>query len=361
LANIISIATAVPAYKHAQKDILTFMQDVYALPEKENRILKFLYDHSGIDSRYSAIPDYSKAFSSSHFIPTDKQVAFPLLEERMHIYEKVALDLSVEAIRKLVDGFIPATDITHLITISCTGMSAPGLDLQVMEALQLAPTTFRTSINFMGCYAAIHGLKMAKMICDSTPNANVVVVATELCTLHFQQAYSEDNAASSLLFADGAAAVLVSNTIQAKKSLKIDGFYATVANKGKDDMAWELSSKGFLMRLSSYIPQLIESDVEALVAAALTANKYSKDDITHWCIHPGGKRILDLIEKKLALPTDALKASRAVLKEYGNMSSPTVLFVLKELMETSNVAQAKMMGMAFGPGLTMETFFVSRS
>ncbi|MEN9600197.1 MAG: hypothetical protein RL596_2518 [Bacteroidota bacterium] len=361
MANIISIATAVPAYKHAQKDILAFMQDIYALPEKENRVLKFLYDHSGINSRYSAIPDYSKVFESSKFIPTNKHAIFPLLEERMGIYEKVALDLSVEAITKLIDGYVQPTDITHLITISCTGMSAPGLDLQVMEALQLAPTIFRTSINFMGCYAAIHGLKMAKMICDSTPNANVVVVATELCTLHFQQAYSEDNAASSLLFADGAAAVLVSNTMQTKQSLQMDGFYATVANKGKDDMAWELSSKGFLMRLSSYIPQLIESDVEALVAAALTANKYSKEDITHWCIHPGGKRILDLIEKKLALPTDALKTSRTVLKEYGNMSSPTVLFVLKELMETSNVAQAKMMGMAFGPGLTMETFFVSRS
>jgi predicted naringenin-chalcone synthase len=361
LAKIISIATAVPAYKHAQKDILTFMQDVYALPEKENRVLKFLYDHSGIDSRYSAIPDYSKAFESSKFIPTNKQEVFPLLEERMGIYEKVALDLSVEAIAKLIEGHIPAKDITHLITISCTGMSAPGLDLQVMEALQLASTIFRTSINFMGCYAAIHGLKMAKMICDSTPNANVVVVATELCTLHFQKEYSEDNAASSLLFADGAAAVFVSNTIQNKQSLQMDGFYATVANKGKDDMAWELSSRGFLMRLSSYIPQLIESDVEALVAAALTANKYNKEDITHWCIHPGGKRILDLIEKKLALPTEALKASRAILNEYGNMSSPTVLFVLKELMEASNEAKVKMMGMAFGPGLTMETFFVSRA
>lgn len=212
----------------------------------------------------------------------------------------------------------------------------------------------------MGCYAAIHGLKMAKMICDSTPNANVVIVATEICTLHFQKEYSEDNAASSLLFADGAAAVFISNQITSSTALQIDGFYATVANKGKDHMAWELSSKGFLMRLSSYIPQLIESDINALVAAAMEATGNKKEAITDWCIHPGGKRILDLIEKKLGLADHDLLVSREVLQEHGNMSSPTVLFVLKKLMERSGNNKANMMGMAFGPGLTMETFFVSR-
>lgn len=360
MANIISIGTAVPAYKHQQKDILAFMQTVYQLPEKENRILKFLYDHSGIESRYAIIPDYSNAYLKSNFIPDNLADAFPLLESRMKLYEEQALPLSISAINKAIDTYIPANHITHLITISCTGMSAPGLDLQLMEVLKLSPDIFRSSINFMGCYAAIHGLKMAKMICDSTPHANVVIVATELCTLHFQKEYSEDNAASSLLFADGAAAVLISNQLISSTALQIDGFYAAVANKGKEHMAWELSSKGFLMRLSSYIPQLIESDINALVAAAMKATGNKKGTITNWCIHPGGKRILDLIEKKLGLTDIDLSVSREVLKEYGNMSSPTVLFVLKKLMEASGDSHANMMGMAFGPGLTMETFFVSR-
>jgi predicted naringenin-chalcone synthase len=360
LANIINIGTAVPAYKHQQKDILAFMQNIYQLPEKENRVLKFLYDHSGIESRYSIIPDYSYTYPKSNFIPDNRTDVFPLLEERMKLYETQALDLSVTAINKAIDGYITPQHITHLITISCTGMSAPGLDLQLMELLHLAPDIFRSSINFMGCYAAIHGLKMAKMICDSTPNANVVIVATEICTLHFQKEYSEDNAASSLLFADGAAAVFISNQITSSTALQIDGFYATVANKGKDHMAWELSSKGFLMRLSSYIPQLIESDINALVAAAMEATGNKKEAITDWCIHPGGKRILDLIEKKLGLADHDLLVSREVLQEHGNMSSPTVLFVLKKLMERSGNNKANMMGMAFGPGLTMETFFVSR-
>lgn len=361
MAEIIDIATSLPAHKHSQKAICSFMQKQYALEEKEARVLKFLYDHSGIQSRYSAIPDYSEAFEASGFIPKDRTILFPLLEERMKLYDRIALDISTEAIRKVTEPYIDTNAITHLITISCTGMSAPGLDLQIVQALDLAPSVFRTSINFMGCYAAIHGLKMAKMICDSTPNSNVVIVATELCTLHFQKEYTEENAASSLLFADGAAAVLVSNTIKTQQSLNLKGFYATIADKGQKDMAWQLSSKGFLMTLSSYIPQLIESDVEELVNTALGAQNMAKENITHWCIHPGGKRILDVIERKLSLDPSALLPSRKVLSEYGNMSSPTVLFVLKEMMEQESEKRMNLMGMAFGPGLTMETFFATRN
>jgi predicted naringenin-chalcone synthase len=251
---------------------------------------------------------------------------------------------------------INAKAITHLITVSCTGMSAPGLDLQIMQSLELPSTIFRTSINFMGCYAAIHGLKLAKMICDSTPNSNVIVVATELCTLHFQQAFSEDNAASSLLFADGSAAVLISNCISSKKAITLKDFYAQVEDKGQTDMAWKLSSKGFLMTLSSYIPQLIEADVEQLIVNALAKNNLQFSDITHWCIHPGGKRILDLVQRKMKLSDDHLKHSRKVLFNHGNMSSPTVLYVLKEIMEATSQDNATILGMAFGPGLTMETF-----
>lgn len=356
MADIISIATAVPDYCHKQSDIFLFMQDIYGLEGQDARKLKFLYDHCGIDTRYSAIPDYGIQSGERNFIPVDKSMAFPVLEQRMEMYDREAVVISQKAINECLKGFITPKQITHLITVSCTGMSAPGLDLQLMSDMALAPDIFRTSVNFMGCYAAIHALKLAKMICDSTPDANVVIVTTELCTLHFQKEYTEDNAASSLLFADGSAAVLISNCLTSDNALSLKGFYSHVAQKGKADMAWQLSSKGFLMTLSGYVPQLIQEDITSLVEKAVAHNGLTLQDISHWCIHPGGKRILDLVQKQLELPADALAHSRDILRRFGNMSSPTVLFVLKEMMYAADRPPARILGMAFGPGLTMETF-----
>jgi predicted naringenin-chalcone synthase len=186
-----------------------------------------------------------------------------------------------------------------------------------------------------------------------------LIVDTELCTIHFQKEYTPDNAASSLLFADGSAAVLVSNKINSNHSVSIDGFYSLVEYKGKKDMAWELSSKGFLMTLSGYVPQLIEEDIASLVADSLEHHHIDQKEITHWCIHPGGKKILQVIEQKLKLQKDDLCFSKKVLQSYGNMSSPTILFVLKEMWNTIKDG-ANIFGVAFGPGLTMETFLASK-
>jgi predicted naringenin-chalcone synthase len=359
LADIISIATEVPKYCHRQKDIINLMSKVYELDETEKRKLDFLYNHSGIETRYSVIDDYSMPPEEWDFLPREDTEPFPTLDERMKIYDKEALALSLKAIEKCITGFILPKDITHLITVSCTGMSAPGLDLQIAEALALSPNVFRTSVNFMGCYAAIHALKLAKLICDAEPSANVLIADTELCTLHFQKEYTADNAGSSLLFADGSAAALISCNHTSPTSVTLDGFFSHVSYKGKKDMAWELSSKGFLMTLSGYVPQLIEEDIDELVTASLNHHNIDKSDITHWCIHPGGKKILQVIENKLNLSKDDLCYSRSILAKYGNMSSPTILFVLKEMMKNIK-SKAKIFGVAFGPGLTMETFLASK-
>ncbi len=362
MAEIISIATAVPRFCHRQADIFQFMQNCYQLGKEDKRRLKFLYDHSGIHTRYSVVSDYGNLVTdeSSRFIPVGKEAVFPSLEKRMEIYHEESLVLSAKAIRDCIKDRISPKQITHLITVSCTGLSAPGLDLQLLQELDLSPDIFRTSVNFMGCYAAIHALKLAKMICDSADNANVVIVATELCTLHFQQIFTPDNAASSLLFSDGSAAVLVSNCILSDTALSIKGFYSHVTSKGEKDMAWELSSHGFLMTLSGYVPQLIQEDINQLVEKAVSANGIQLPDITKWCIHPGGKRILDLIQKQLVLSDNDLQYSREVLYQYGNMSSPTVLFVLKKILDQPEKTHDKILGMAFGPGLTMETFIAER-
>ncbi len=357
MANIISIGTALPQYCHQQNVIVKFMQKAFMLDESDARKLAFLYKRSGIQKRYSVLDDFAKPENEWDFVIPDYT---PSLDDRMKLFQQYAPVLSATAVKKTIAGFIDTSQITHLITVSCTGMSAPGLDLQIAEALQLKSNLFRTSVNFMGCYAAIHALKMAQMICSFSVDANVVIVCTELCTIHFQQQYTQDNAASSLLFGDGSAAVLISNTITSPNSLTLKSFYSEVCYKGKEDMSWQLSNSGFLMKLSAYIPQLIHEDISDLVDKALKHCHLEKDEITHWCIHPGGRKILDVIKQQLSLNSEDLSCSRKVLSEYGNMSSPTILFVLKEIMEGIRHTPANIFGVAFGPGLTMETFIASK-
>jgi predicted naringenin-chalcone synthase len=357
LSKIISIGLALPPYKHKQDDILKFMQLVYAMNNTGNRKLKYLYHHSGIDYRYSVIPDYSREVIDWEFYPqTENLEPFPPLEQRIALFNKKAGPLSVRAIQECICGLINGNEITHLITVSCTGMSAPGLDLKVMELMDLPQNIYRTSVNFMGCYAAIHGLKIADAICRSEKNAKVMIVCTELCTLHFQKEPTVDSIASSLLFGDGAAAVLVTSDEYNKKGFKLDHFYSEVITKGKKDMAWELSSSGFLMTLSGFVPELLEEDFNPLVTRALEKAKVERNEIAHWCIHPGGRRILDTIHRSLSFTNGDLRYSYETLKEVGNLSSATILFVLKKIMNSGLTSGQRVFGAAFGPGLTMETF-----
>jgi len=357
LSKIISIGLALPPYKHRQDDILKFMQLVYAMNSADNRKLKYLYHHSGIDYRYSVIPDYSREVNGWEFYPqTENLEPFPSLEQRISLFNKTAGSLSVNAIQECNKGVINDNEITHLITVSCTGMSAPGLDLQVMELMDLPKNIYRTSVNFMGCYAAIHGLKIADAICNSERNAKVMIVCTELCTLHFQKDPTIDSIASSLLFGDGAAAVLVTGDEYNKKGLRLDQFYSEVITKGKNAMAWELSSSGFLMTLSGFVPELLEEDFNPLVTRALEKEGIERSEIACWCIHPGGRRILDAIHRSLSFTNGDLKYSYETLREVGNLSSATILFVLKKIMDSGLATGKKVFGAAFGPGLTMETF-----
>lgn len=360
MSTIVSIGTAVPAYCHPQADILQFMQKVYGLNEVEKRKLRYLYSQSGIDQRYSVLSDYGRPLNEWKFYtPTENLEPFPTLEQRMAVFNKQAPLLSIDAIRNCLNGVAHDGDITHLITVSCTGMSAPGLDLQVLELMDADKSIVRTSVNFMGCYAAIHALKIADAFCKSDPKAKVLIVCTELCTLHFQREHTVDNITSSLLFGDGAAAVLVVGNESQATGLRLQNFYAEVVPKGKRDMAWELSSTGFLMQLSGYVPDLIEEDFDPVVMRSLDKNGWTKNDISDWCIHAGGKRILEAVQSSVGIQHEDLTASYNVLQQHGNMSSATILFVLKTLLQSK--APRNIFGAAFGPGLTIETFTASVS
>ena len=361
MAKIISISTEVPPYKHTQQLLLEFMEGAYNAGEKEKRILSYLYKHSGIDTRYSVIPDYTLPLSEWQFFPKSRDLEpFPGLELRLQWFKKHALPLSLKAAEKCISGIISKDEITHLITVSCTGMSAPGLELELMEAMDLRPSTARTAINFMGCYAAIHGLKMANDIVTAEPASKVLVVCTELCTLHFQKTFNEDSITAPLLFADGSAAVLVCADDDPHGGIRLDSFYSEVLKDAKDSMSWNLSSNGFIMTLSADVPELFRADIGPLKERAIAKAGYKSGDIKYWCIHPGGKRILEAIGKGLSLTDEDLVTSYKILRNYGNMSSATVLFVLKDMWD--NLFEGKnehIFAAAFGPGLTMESLIMT--
>ncbi len=361
MAKIISIATEVPQYKHTQKSLLEFMEGAYGAGEKEKRILKYLYEHSGIDNRYSVIPDFTLPMDEWQFFPKSVDLEpFPNLEHRMKWFQRYALPLSSIAATKCLEGVMDKKDITHLITVSCTGMSAPGLELQLMEAMNLRPDIGRTAINFLGCYAAIHGLKMANDIVTAQPGANVLVICTELCSLHFQKAFSEDTITAPLIFGDGCAAVLVSGNENNNDGLQLDSFYSEVLKDEKESMTWNLSSTGFLMTLSAEVPDIFRADIGQMKDRALQKAGYNSGAINHWCIHPGGKRILKAISDGLKISDEDLAVSYDVLKNYGNMSSPTIMFVLNEVWHQNRDKKGEIIfAAAFGPGLTMESIILS--
>ncbi|HUX83989.1 MAG TPA: type III polyketide synthase [Chitinophagaceae bacterium] len=360
MSKIISIAKALPPYRHAQMEVCGFMKEAYGLDGDERRKLDYLYRHSGIDFRYSVIPDYSPSLGKREFYSrTISQCPSPSLETRMEWFHTHALPLSLKACRKCLRGHISPKEVTHLVTVSCTGLSAPGLDISIVEHLKLPTSTIRTSLNFMGCYGALHALKMADAFCRADRGARVLVVCTELCTLHFQKEYNADHATSGLLFADGSAAALVTAGSYPGPGLMMESFWSDLLLTGKKDMTWELSDRGFQMRLSAYIPRLVSEGIGPLLNHALLQLRLTPKNITHWAIHPGGKKILEAVRDRLGLDDHALDHSFRVLKQYGNMSSPTILFVLESVWKgLLPRSQNRIFAAAFGPGLTLESLIL---
>ncbi len=271
----------------------------------------------------------------------------------MKLYREKAVPLAIEAITNCTHGLEDFSSFTHLITVSCTGMYAPGLDVDLIKALNMRPDIVRTSINFMGCYAAMNALGLAKQYCHSHEKVKVLIVSVELCSIHLQKKQSEDNLLAHSLFSDGAAAAVVTSEPH-DDSLELKATSSYLALNGKSDMAWHIGDFGFEMSLTSYVPKIIESGIKDLTKNLLKGSDLSLKDMDLFAIHPGGKKILEAIEKELGISKSANTHAYEVLKNYGNMSSPTILFVLKKLMAIQKPNQ-NVLSFAFGPGLTMES------
>jgi len=322
------------------------------------RIIKHVFQRSGIQRRHSVVPDFTEPAKARLFCKdTEGRHTEPTTHERNRVFSECAGPMAVNLARRLVDGrfgFRPE-DVTHVITVSCTGFVNPGPDWRIVTELGLAPTVERYNLGFMGCYAAIPALRMARQFCLAQPEAVVLVVALELCSLHMQMQTNADTILANALFSDGAAGALVSARApqSGQTALALNDFMAALAPEGQGDMAWEIGNHGFNLVLSSYVPDVIAANLDRIVGDLLAPRAISIGDVDLWAIHPGGKSILDKAERALGLAPEQIAASRAVLRDYGNMSSATILFVLRELL-ANTTAQKTITAMAFGPGLTIE-------
>ena len=346
-AHVNRISSAVPA-NQIHDYFRQFAAASLCDKPREQRLFMKMSEKSGIERRYSCIETADDAAGpvvdrAGMF----RRGEFPGTGERMDFFETHAADLAMRAVEglKLEDP----REITHLVVASCTGMSAPGLDLQILRRLGLDPSVERTLIGFMGCYAAISALKTARHIVRSEPDAKVLVVNCELCTLHLKETTDLERLLTFSIWGDGASAALVT---AAPTGIRLDGFKALLAGDADELMTWNERDDGFDMVLSGQVPATIQAVLSAHQGDIL--GNRTVDQIDLWAVHPGGRSVLDAIQKTLGLGDEALAASREVLRDNGNMSSATVMFVLEKLLARGKPGQ-KGIGMAFGPGLTAET------
>jgi alpha-pyrone synthase len=347
-AFINRIATAVPPHD-VHNAFIAFATGL--LPEGTSRnLFRRMARLSAIEHRYSfvqPVPTEDGRWKDVEQVyePGD----FPVTARRMKFFESFAPQLAHSALDKLALSDEERNSVTHVVVTSCTGLYAPGLDFEVVNHLGLNPSVERTMIGFMGCYAAINALKSAHHIVRSEPGARVLVLNLELCSLHFQETSELEQVLSFLVFADGCAASLVSAE---STGLGIDSFLALNIPSTSHLITWRIGELGFDMHLSGQVPGEIGGALKQLGTEVTRGRDPLAIDL--WAVHPGGRSILDAVEKGLALPADALSSSRGVLAQFGNMSSATVMFVLRELMQRAQSGQQGC-AMSFGPGLTAET------
>lgn len=359
MSYITAIGIATPLYKFSQATIADFMIRAMQLKGDDERRLRSLFRATGIESRHSVLGDYGKQDGFNFYSNTQNLEPFPSTKRRLESFRQHALGLSLKAVEsclKKAQG-VNLNSITHLVVVSCTGMYAPGLDIDLVNSLKLNPNVYRTCINFMGCYASFNAIKLADTFCRAESNAKVLVVCTELCTLHFQKENTENNMLANALFADGSAVLLIESRPRHGVNLMLESFYCDLSTDGEHDMAWSIGDLGFEMRLSAYVPNVIRKGISKLTTSLLANISRSLTDITYFAIHPGGKKILEAIEQELGIEKEKNKFSYEILKKFGNMSSPTVLFVLHDVMLslTDDDDGKRILSFAFGPGLTLES------
>lgn len=371
LATIVGLGTAVPN-PLSQSDSADFAKPYCCASAKEEKVLEKLYAHTAISKRSSSLllDPTNESGGTFYSIRTSINDKGPSTRARMEAYQDCALRLALNSTTAaLQDACVEPDEITHLVTVSCTGFSAPGFDINLIRTLELSPHVQRTHVGFMGCHGAINGLRAAAAIAASQPNSTVLLCATEVCTLHFQYGWSSDSLVANSLFSDGSASAVLrqrvigatssegaGNLVSRQETLRVIGSGSYLIPDSLDAMQWQIGDHGFTMRLSPDVPNLVRDSLADWLIPWLAKYSMALEDVGGWAIHPGGPRLLNAVQTALSLSPAQLYPSFSVLKDFGNMSSPTVLFILRRLLMGAGAPPYVLL--AFGPGLTIEALLL---
>lgn len=352
---ILGLATAVPLEAISQEQALEKNMQMFAMDEEQKESVKKLYQNSGIEKRHIVVSDFKSDRTKWHFWGSDYPKSIPGMAARNAVYKKEAPLLAHQAAEKalLAWGGDPQA-ITHVIAISCTGMVIPGVEFSLINSLGLNRSVCRLGINFMGCFGAFKGLQVAHAFAKENANNRILVVCVELCSLHLQATLDQDTILANSIFGDGAAAAVIGSTLKASENplWEMVQHHSFGLEDSLSQMSWEAGDYGFLMKLSGFVPLSIAKNIKSFASELLKSHELCVS-ACDWAIHPGGKLILQVIEKKLALESNQTEASWNTLAKYGNMSSATFLFVLEHLSKQANLKKWAA-GIGFGPGLSME-------
>ncbi len=346
-----SVATALPAYAYRQGDILNYMLAAAPDDTRVRRSLSAIYSSSGIDTRHSVLPDFGQPGAGPFF---DRNT-IPDTATRMERYVSEAEKLTGSLLKNAEkQGFEPES-ISHLIWVSCTGLTAPGMETRLLKHFGFSQNIQTTAFNFLGCHGFFHAMRHARALVAENEENQVLIVCAELCTLHFQPKWDADHLLANAIFGDGAAMAVVSAHPR-PQSIRIKTQSQSFFHQASDDMTWNIGAHGFDMRLSQELPHQVEAAMEKTIEKLLEKAGFQFHELVHFVIHPGGKRILDKAEEALSLPQHKLAASRMALQLFGNVSSASILFALEQFLRShpGPVSGAGLM-LGVGPGLCLET------
>ncbi len=357
---LIDIETASPPYIVTQSTAASELKKRMTGSNAAGRLIDMAAVHSGIESRAIVIPDAENNPEEKFYSENGNHIS-PDTKKRMDEYEKWSKVLARNAVEKLIQntGFDPQ-ELDKIITISCTGFFAPGLDHFLINEFKFPSGLKRINIGFMGCAASLIGMDSVMQTLNNTTDKNVLLISVELCSLHLQTEPTRDNILANMIFADGCAAALFSNSSKhiQKGKLELINTHSVLFKDSYNYMGWKIGNNGFEMILSSELPKIILNEAVPELLKILQREGADPSSVKHWALHPGGRAILDSLQKGLNLSDDQMQASRTVLRNYGNLSSASILFVLKELLNSARIRKNDLCcAVAFGPGLTMETAF----
>ncbi|MDF1653785.1 MAG: type III polyketide synthase [Coxiellaceae bacterium] len=352
MTAILGIGAAVPQYKMNQLDLAALIAKSLELDDVQSQRYQKIAKHSSIEHRYSVLDDFAEGLvHRQEFLGESLPQSQPSLYRRNIIYKQQAPLLASAAVKNAIKNWGGNTEeITHLIVVSCTGIIVPGIDVLLTESLSLQPDVERYGIHFMGCFGAFKGLAVADALCHENSNNKVLVVCVELCTLHFQDSENEDTLLSNLLFADGSAAAILGQDDDGQAKCRIVKRQSYLLPDSQCDMSWDIGSVALEMRISKRVPEAIREYILPFVEGLVGEENIESAD---FIIHPGGKAILHGVERACSLAKSQTTASWEVLRDYGNMSSATVLFILERYLQQQQLGRNIVM-LGFGPGLTVE-------